>query len=313
MASTFNPNDFILQEIAPPEKKSTILEYDSKSRMILVRVFDKENETKYNAIYLSEQLNKNILTNIPSELSDEKDKIVLFGIYDDGTFIMFKEKMKYDFATKQAKWVKYEVTDATNEDAKEIFTVLKSAVFIQQTTDSEERNNAILEILTKDQYIDELYNNLIFKRDDLLRNSDYRILTDYPELFEGEQNLWIKWRNELRECVKESNNFNDELDYLIYLQEFKWPVDPLVYYSKYPNKEVEYLSTDDQYSLVPEKISTEIQDFIRKNSIGIINQQKLRNEQGIPVEKQIYDIIRKYNLSQDLLDFDLSKLNVGGV
>jgi hypothetical protein len=281
--------------------------------MILVRVFDKENETKYNAIYLSEQLNKNILTNIPSELSDEKDKIVLFGIYDDGTFIMFKEKMKYDFATKQAKWVKYEVTDATNEDAKEIFTVLKSAVFIQQTTDSEERNNAILEILTKDQYIDELYNNLIFKRDDLLRNSDYRILTDYPELFEGEQNLWIKWRNELRECVKESNNFNDELDYLIYLQEFKWPVDPLVYYSKYPNKEVEYLSTDDQYSLVPEKISTEIQDFIRKNSIGIINQQKLRNEQGIPVEKQIYDIIRKYNLSQDLLDFDLSKLNVGGV
>ena len=43
MATNFNPNDFILQEIAPPEKKSTILEYDSKSRMVLVRVFNKEN------------------------------------------------------------------------------------------------------------------------------------------------------------------------------------------------------------------------------------------------------------------------------
>lgn len=313
MASNFNPNDFIVQEIAPPEKKSTILEYDSKSRMILVRVFSKENETKYNAIYLSEQLNQNILTNLPSELSDEKDKIVLFGIYDDGTFMMFKEKMKYDFATQQAKWVKYEVTDANVDDAKEVFAVLKSAVFIQQTVDSEERNSAVLEILKKDEYVDELYNNLIFKRDDLLRNSDFRVLSDYPEVFEGEQNLWIEWRNALRECVKPSSDFNDELDYLIYLQEFKWPIDPLVYYSKYQNTEIEYLSTEDQYSNIPEKVSTGIQEFIRKNSIAIINQQKLRNEQGIPVEKQIHDIIRKYNLSQDLLDFDLSKLNVGGV
>jgi hypothetical protein len=311
MASTFNPNDFILQEIAPPENKSTILEYDSKNRMVLVRVFNKENETKYNAIYLSEQLNQNILTNLPSELSDDKDRIILFGIYDDGTFMMFKEKMKYDFATKQAKWVKYEVTDITVKDAKEVFEVLKSAVFIQQTVDSEERNSAILEILTKDEYIDELYNNMIFKRDELLRNSDYRVLPDYPELFEGEQNLWIQWRTELRSIVKLSEDFDNELDYLIYLQEFKWPIDPLVYHSEYPKKDVEYLSTDNQYDKIPERVSTGFQEIIRKNSINIINQQKLRNEQGIPVNKQILDIIKKYNLSQDLLDFDLSKLNVG--
>ncbi len=313
MASTFNPNDFILQEIAPPEKKSTILEYDSKNRMILVRVFNKENETKYNAIYLSEQLNQNVLTNIPAELSDEKDKIVLFGIYDDETFIMYKEKMKYDFATQQAKWVNYEVTDATVDDAKEIFSVLKSAIFIQQTTDSEERNNAVLEILTKDEYIDDFYNKLVNRRDDLLRTSDYRILSDYPEFFDGEQILWIKWRDEVRNCVKPFSDFDDELDYLIYLQEFKWPVDPLVYYSKYPNKEVEYLATEDQYNATPERVSTGVQEIIRKNAIAIINQQKLRNDQGIPVNKQIYDIIKKYNLSQDLLDFDLSNLNIGDV
>jgi hypothetical protein len=313
MASTFNPNDFILQEIAPPEKKSTILEYDSKSRMVLVRVFSKENETKYNAIYLSEKLNQNILTNLPPELSDDKDRIVLFGIYDDGTFMMFKEKMKYDFATQQAKWVKYEVTDTTVEDAKEVFEVLKSAIFVQQTVDSEERNKAILEIVTKEEYIDELYNQLLIKRDDLLRTSDYRVLSDYPELFEGEQDLWVQWRTELRNSVKSFNDFNDELDYLIYLQEFKWPIDPLVYYSKYPNKNIEYLSTDDQFSTMPEKVSTSFQELIRKTSVSIINQQKLRNEQGIPVNKQIYDVIKKYNLSQDLFDFDLSKLNVGGV
>lgn len=313
MATNFNPNDFILQEIAPPEKKSTILEYDSKSRMVLVRVFNKENEVKYNSLYLSEQLNQNILTNLPSELSDDKDRIIVFGIYDDGSYTMFKEKMKYDFATQQAKWVKYEETNVTIEEAKEIFNVLKSAVFVQQVTDVEERNEAILAILTKQEYIDDLYNKTIMKRDDLLRTSDYRVLPDYPEVFPGEKDLWVMWRDQLRNCVKSADEFTDELDYLIYAQEFKWPIDPLVYYSKYPTGEVEYLSTDDQYDKMPEKVSTGVQDIIRKNSIAIINQQKLRNEQGIPVEKQVYDIIKKYNLSQDLLDFDLSKLNIGGV
>ncbi len=313
MATNFNPSDFILQEIAPPEKRSTILEYDSKSRMVLVRVFNKENEVKYNAIYLSEKLNQNILTNIPSELSDDKDRIVVFGIYDDGSFTMFKEKMKYDFATQQAKWVKYEVFDVTTEEAKEIFNVLKSAVFVQQVSDTEARNKAVLEILTKDEYINDLYNKTIIKRDDLLRTSDYRVLPDYPELFTGEKDLWIKWRDELRNCVKSREDFDDELDYLIYAQDFKWPIDPLVYYSKYPNNEVEYLSTEDQYDIIPEKVSTEVQNIIRKNSVAIINQQKLRDNQGIPVEKQIYDVIKKYNLNQDLLDFDLSQLNLGGV
>lgn len=313
MATNFNPNDFILQEIAPPENKSTILEYDSKSRMVLVRVWNKENDIKYNAIYLSEKLNQNILTNLPSELSDDKDKIIVFGIYDDGTYSMFKEKMKYDFATQQAKWVRYEETNVTNEEAKEIFNVIKSAVFVQQVTNVEERNEAILAILTKQEYIDDLYNKTIIKRDDLLRTSDYRVLPDYPEVFPGEKDLWIEWRDELRNCVKSADEFADELDYLIYAQDFKWPIDPLVYYAKYPTGDVEYLSTDDQYDKMPEKVSTGVQDIIRKNSIAIINQQKLRNEQGIPVEKQVYDIIKKYNLSQDLLDFDLSKLNVGGV
>lgn len=313
MATNFNPNDFILQEIAPPEKKSTILEYDSKSRMILVRVFNKENEVKYNSIYLSEQLNQNILTNLPSELSDDKDKIVVFGIYDDGTYSMFKEKMKYDFATQQAKWVKYEETNITNEEAKEIFNVIKSAVFVQQVTDTEARNNAVLEILKKEEYIDDLYQRTLQKRDDLLRSSDYRVLPDYPEIFSGEKDLWIKWRDEVRNCVKSISEFADELDYLIYIQEFKWPIDPLVYYSKYSGMEVEYLSTEDQYDTIPEKISTSLQTLIKRNAVSFINQEKLRSEEGIPVDKQIYDIIRKYNLSQDLLDFDLSKLNVGGV
>lgn len=313
MATNFNPSDFILQDVAPPENKSTILEYDSKNRMVLVRVFSKENEVKYNSIYLSEQLNNNILIGIPAELSDNKDRIILFGIYDDGSYIMFKEKMKYDFATQQTKWVKYEVFDVSREDAKEIFNVLKSAVFVQQTIESEARNSAILEIVNKEDYLNKLYDNNILIKDKLLRESDYRVLPDYPELFPGEKDMWLKWRDELRVSVKVYEEFEDPLDYIIYHNEFKWPMDPLVYYSKYPNKEAEYLSSSDQYATLVEEISTSVQEIIKQNISQILTQQKLRNEQGIPVEKQIHDIILKYNLCQDLLNFDLSKLNIGGV
>jgi hypothetical protein len=313
MATNFNPSDFILQDISEPENRSTILEYDSKNRMVLVRVFSKENEVKYNSIYLSEQLNNNILTNIPSELSDDKDRIILFGIYDDGSYVMFKEKMKYDFATKQTKWVRYEVFDVSTESSKEIFNVIKSAVFVQQTIESEARNSAILEIVNKEEYLTKLYDTNILIRDKLLRESDYRVLPDYPELFPGEKEMWLKWRDELRVSVKVYEDFEDSLDYIIYHNEFKWPMDPLVYYSKYPNKEIEYLSSSDQYEDLVEKISTSVQEIIKQNISQILTQEKLRNEQGIPVEKQIYDTILKYNLCQDLLNFDLAKLNIGGV
>lgn len=308
MSTIFNPNEFILQEIVPPDNKNAILEYDSKAKMMLVRIFGKEGEVKYNSIILSEQLNANILKNIPNELSNDNDRILFFGIFDDGNFVMIKEKMKYDFSIQQAKWIKYDVTDVTIDQAKEIFEILKAALFVEQQSQIAEKTETILNILKKEEYLNNLHLDMCVKRDKMLRDSDYRVISDYPELFDGEKDLWIKWRNELRTVVKSPSEFEDELDYLVYVQEFQWPIDPLLYLKKYPNREESYLSSQDQYEKAAENSATSAQEMIQKSMVQAVNYEQLRTNNGIPVEKQLYDAILKYNLCDDLLNFDISNL-----
>jgi len=311
----FNPNDFILQEIVSPDNKKTLVEYDAAHRMILVRVkeiINGKSEDKYRAVYFKQNINDNFLNALPDEFCNDKDKLILFAIYDDGSYDLVKQKMKYDFATKQAKWVKYESNELSLEQAKEIFDVLKSMLFLQQIIEKKEKHDAILEIVNKQEYLDLRYEEYCQQRDILLRESDYRVLEDYPESFEGEKNLWITWREILRNFVKKPSDFTDPLEYITHCENFAWPHDPLVYYSTYPNLDVEYLSTEDQFKKQYELISTEAQQRISNNILSASLEAKTRNEKGIPINKQILDIVEKYRLLEGVLELNINDLVVEG-
>lgn len=308
----FTPQDFILQDLSPvPEGlEKALLEYDSKSKLILVRTEDATNGGyKYQSVYLGNELNNNVLTGLPDEYHHAKDQLLFFAIYEDGTYYAMKQKLKYNFKEDKSFFVKYDVDDFTLEDATTIFNVLKATVFIQLESNVTARDKAVLEILEKDVYLEEVYAHMIEERDELLRESDYRVLDDYPETFSGEKVLWTQWRAALRDVVRAPNSFENQLDYLIYKAEFKWPVDPLVYHAEY-RESGRYLETDDQYSVYPESASTSKQLYIRRREVAIINNQKLRNERGVPVDKQLYDIMVQYKLSEGLFDFDISTLTV---
>ena len=308
----FNPNDFVLQDLSPvPEGlEKALLEYDSKAKLILVRTTDATNGGfKYQSVFLNATLNENLLNNIPDEYSHPKDRLLFFAIYEDGSFYAMKEKMKYSFKEDKSYFIKYDVDDLTTEDATAIFDVMKSTVFVQMTANENARNKAALQVLEKQEYLDELYNALLGDRDTFLRESDYRVLDDYPETFEGEKVLWTQWRAKLREIVKPSTSFESELDYLVYAEEFKWPVDPLVYHAEYRDSG-RYLETDDQFSKQPESVSSPRQLRIKRQQSAIINSQKLRDERGVPVSKQMLEIIERYDLCEGLFDFDINQLTV---
>lgn len=306
----FNPEDFIIQDITPPEIKKPILEYDSVNKLVFVRFKNDDGSFKYNSIYLGKELNDKLLTAIPDDWSNDKDLILTFAIYDDGDFSLFKQKYKYNFNTQKAEKQRYECTDFTLEEAKELFEILKSLLFIKQTSLENEKISAITEILTNKEYLDFRYQEQINERDNLLRSSDYRILPDYPELFDGEKELWIKWREKLRTIVVPKEEFEDILDWIIHIESFKWPADPIVYHNNYPNHDVEYLSSEDQYSQQPLLISTDIQNKIRKSSLTSAYQVYRQKSNKIPVDKQIYDIIVKYSLLEDFMDLDINQLEV---
>lgn len=313
--AAFNPNDFILQDIASPDNKKTLVEYDAAHRMMLFRVKEFNNgqeEINYKAIYFKENINQNFLSSLPDEFSSDKDQLLLFSIYDDGTYDLVKQKMKYDFASQSTRWVKYESNELTTEEAKEIFETLKSMLFIQQVLEKKEKNDAILEILNKQEYFDIRYNDFCNQRDVLLRESDYRVLDDYPESFTGEKDLWLKWRDTLRTYVKSSVDFETGLEYIAYCEQFKWPIDPLVYHAKYPELNVEYLTTEDQYNSQYESVSSEAQKRISSSVLAASLETQMRSEKGIPVSKQVLDIIEKYRLLDGVLELDINELTLEG-
>lgn len=306
----FNPEDFIIQDITPPETKKPILEYDSVNKLVFVRFKKTDGSYVYNSIYLGKELNDKLLSAIPDEWSNDKDLIINFAIFDDGEYYLHKQKYKYNFSTREAQPVKYQSTDFTLEDAKELFEILKSLLFIKQATTEAEKTNAIVDVLLNVEYLDYRYQQQIAERDELLRSSDYRILSDYPEIFEGEKDLWLQWREKLRTIVLAKEEFEDTLDWIIHIESFKWPIDPIIYHNTYPDHDVEYLSSDDQFSQQPALVSTEIQNKIRKSALTSAYEIYRQQENKIPVDKQIYDVIVKYSLLEDFLDLDISQLEV---
>ena len=74
--SPFNPADFTLKEIKDPNDRSTILEWDSTSRLVYVRTLQEDGSYKMNQCFLQEGLNNTILNSFGEEFSNDRDQIV---------------------------------------------------------------------------------------------------------------------------------------------------------------------------------------------------------------------------------------------
>ena len=49
----FNPDDFVFEKLPSPDEKKTILEYDAKNRLILLRTKDETGNYVYNSVVIS--------------------------------------------------------------------------------------------------------------------------------------------------------------------------------------------------------------------------------------------------------------------
>lgn len=296
----FNPDDFVFETIKPPEENPTILEYDPKLKLILLRTKNSNSlndQFEYKSCLISEQVNNNLLENIPEKWHTRNDKMVLFYIRENGEYLLEREKLKYDVKTQTSKWFRYKYESFTPEDAKELFEILKSIIWIQNTVETESRDEQILELAKKEVYINGIHLKRLEFQTSLLRESDWRILEDTPSFYDNEKAMWIEWRRQLREIVKSPDEFEDELTYLLYNEEFKWPINPDQYHDLDPSHEVEYLSDDSHW--------TDYHDVsITNETVKIMNSQinesvariREKAETGIPITRQMFSIVKRYNL-----------------
>jgi len=305
----FNPEDFQFEKILPPEEVKPIIEWDALHRIMVVRV-KRNGSYEYYVAKLDTAVNNNLHTNMPDEWSNDNDRIVSFSIFDDGTYILEKEKLKFDFKTKKSKWTRYEYEDLDDGQVTELFNILKGALEVQKVSEEIVRSKAILDVATRQEYLLSVEEDKATKSKLLMRNSDWTQLPDATEQFAGELAMWNTYRTYLRDNVKGPGDFDDVLDYLIYDEEFKWPIDPLTYHSADNDHTVDYLS-------VPAHFTNSIEGsglYATEALIGNIKRaavlEKNRLDTGIPVAKAIWDKVEQYKLNENIEGADLSNLKL---
>lgn len=216
---------------------------------------------------LNPELKQRFLDEYVGELwHSEKDILEYIVFYNTGEYFCQRKKLRYDFNSQTNYWATYQFTGATEEQAKELYTKL---VTLSKTQDIIKGYDLIDKIEKVDKeylYYDQRYNKRIRERNAMLAASDWRILPDVADSYEGEKDQWIKWREELRNLlIIHPSKFDTALELLKHLHNIKWPIDPKKYRSKYPNSEVEYLSTDDQWVKRDVDASTDFVEFRLRN------------------------------------------------
>lgn len=306
----FNPEDFQFERILPPEERKPILEWDALHRLMVVRT-KQSGEYVYAITKLSAQVNQNLHDHMPDEWSHENDRIVSFSIFEDGEYILEKEKLKFDFNTKQSRWQRYEYKDLDLGQVKELFNIMKAALQVQQLDDEIIRSKAIVDVATSSEYLTAVDMDKQNKCKMLLRNSDWTQLPDATETFEGELELWTKYRQWIRENVKGPAQFEDILDFLIYDEEFKWPIDPFKYHEIDPEHTTEYLSVPAHFSFTIEGTGVFATEALVGNiKVAAISEQS-RLANGIPVAKEIWDKVEQYKINSGLTGAIIENLNIG--
>ena len=211
----------------------------TQDRNILVQFYLRDKKIYWNGTVhtVDDELFSEFNASLDQKISTDKDRIVIFNWYNDGSYSCEKEKNVYDFRLQEYKWRIYDA-HLTLEEAtllKDNFLNLFEETrikFLQENKDAVKQ-----EIL---QQFDLSVINLRGLRDRMLSKSDWTQIPDVP-LDSDLKSMWATYRQKLRDITDDPNwNPRNILD-------IDFPIDPENYLLRYPNKEVEFLSTQDQW------------------------------------------------------------------
>jgi len=309
----FNPDDFQFEAIDAPEEYKPILEWNALARLIVVRVKE-EGEWKYYASKISTQVNRNLHEHLPDNWSNENDKIVDFSIYEDGRYILEKEKIKYDFSTKKTKLVRYQYEDLEYTEIKELFEILKTVIEVNRLDNEINRTREILDLASTVEYFTQIDEVRQEQKTKLMNASAWSQLADADsqKTFDGELELWTKYRAYLNDNFRMPADFDDILDYLVWDAQFKWPKDPVTYHRDFPDGTLdEYLTQEDHFG---EGIAGSGL-FATETVYGKVSQVAVQARErqlsgGVPVTKQIWNRVEKYKLNDTLTGLRLENVSI---
>lgn len=151
-------------------------------------------------IELTSQDIDTIIENIPTFWNTEKDCLIKFVYFEDGTYMCQREKDVYNFSRKETEKKIYFFDVATIEQVNSLVQYFAEYYGKIKVTKISDIYDKILSKISDFSYIKL---NLLEARKKLLEESDYKIMLDYP-LSDEEKQKWSEYRQKLRDITKQN-------------------------------------------------------------------------------------------------------------
>ena len=258
-----------------------------------------EKRTKIQAYDIKKTLKDRFLSEVVGEVwHTDTDQLQYIQIYDNGTYYCQRRKPKYDHVTKVSTSTAYEYKGATQEDADKLVEDILSLIEAQTVVRSIEISSTLSEVDKEYMFFDHTYNKRLTEKQALLAVTDWRILPDVEDSYVGEKDMWKKYRAELRKLVpKDPTEYATPLDFFKSISTMKWPVDPKIFFAKYPDGkdsdglDVEYLKEGDDTQWV-ERETESSRDLMESKLINIGELRQRYVDSRRIVNQKVQDIMK---------------------
>lgn len=294
------------------ETRTTLYEVDFINKYIVMRAFNAQELSEQSDEVAAQKIDIKLMdqfyTKIDPFWHSENDLLEVFILFSDGHYLCQRKKLKYDFTTKSNYWQSYNFNLAPEDKVEIIKCQIEAFLVINQEVVRYNAIKTVEEIGQESILFERRYFKRINEKNMMISASDWRILPDIEDSYPGEKDMWVKWRKIMRdETIKSPTEFQDPLDFLQYLYEVKYPIDPKIYRAKYPNKEVEYLTTDDQWSNYDGDVAS---DFVAERLPSILNFSRQYIEIQRKVKSTLMEFIKAFGITDVYEDFNMDKFVV---
>lgn len=181
-----------------------------------------------------------LFTKLDTFWHTDKDKIEYFQYYSDGNYFCQRSKKKVDFNTESTYWNQYQFDSATKDQALEFYDFLFGVFAVINEIKNLKVEAKVNEVDKEVLFYEQRFYKIKRQKESMLLSSDWRILPDVEDSYEGEKDRWIAWRRWLRNnstpAPWDEQFEGSGLAYFKYTYELKFPVDPKVYRKLYPNE-----------------------------------------------------------------------------
>lgn len=238
---------------------------------------------------------------------DKNDILEYVIIYNDGTYQSQRKRIRYDFESQSNFWSTYSFNGASKDQVESLKNKLLDFVDVISEYKIAQYEGVLEKVDANVVFFDQRWLKKFREKQMMLSASDWRVLPDVEDSYPGEKDMWIKWRSTMRsETVKKPQEFETNLKFLQYLYEHKWPIDPKRYWESYPEGEVEYLSTPDQWVKYDSEAST---DFVDSRLVNILNTSGVFKESLRDIRRSVYDLLKDLRMD-DFAEINYNQYNV---